>query len=113
MLPIKITSKEDSFGQVVYYTAGWAYGIALNGETICLGTEAEVKAILTNPRYHPDNPTVAQVISLERDLTRQVNNEIARERAGEVRVKQERHRRAVEIGVARRIRKPREKKNRA
>ena len=100
-------------GQVVQYIDGYAWGIAPTGETICLGTEVDIRTILVNPRKHPSNPTIAQIISLERQLLKQEDKKDIKEREKAKEEKEERHKLAEEFGVARKIGKPRKNKNRA
>ena len=92
---------KESEGQVIQYIDGYAWGVTPSGGTACLGTEPDIRAILANPRKHPSNPTIAQVISLERQL---IKNEQKKEQVvleQEATMKKERHQQAIEMGVAR------------
>ena len=105
-------SKEDSFGEVLNYIDGYAYGVSPEGRTVCLGTETDIRAILANPRKHPQNPTIAQVINLERQLVKQGQKQVSREQAKVKAEKKEKHKLAVKLGLAKK-REPRKNKNQA
>ena len=86
-------------GEVIRYIDGWAWGITSKGDTVCLGTEPDIKAILlTNKR--PTNPTIASVIAVERTLATKTRTKERAETAKEEAARRERHKRAVEAGVA-------------
>lgn len=87
-------------GQAIQYLDGYAWGITPSGGTICLGTETDIRAILANPKRHPNNPTIAQVISLERQLVKQRQKKEQDALEQDTTMRKKRHRRAVELGVA-------------
>ncbi|MFC1933454.1 hypothetical protein ACFLXU_07565 [Chloroflexota bacterium] len=60
-----------SWGEIIQYLDGMAYGIAPNGQTVCLGKEAEVKEMLADPLKHSTNTVKNDLIDLERQLTKQ------------------------------------------
>ena len=98
---------KDQNGQVIQYIDGWAWGITPEGRTVCLGTEPDIKAILANPRRHPENPTIAQVISVERHLFKQEEKKDKGEQKKVEERQKERHKLAEELGVAK-MKKPRD-----
>lgn len=64
---------KTSWGEVVYYLDGLCYGIAPDGHTVCLGAEADIKAMLADPTKRADNTLVNEIIDLERELTERGN----------------------------------------
>ena len=106
-------TKTQDTGGVIQYIDGYAYGITKEGKTLCLGEETKVKAVLSDPRRKLNNPAAQQVLELERDLMKQLDKQMKKERAKERADKEERKRRAVEFGVARKEGKVRKNKNRA
>lgn len=104
---------KEQEGQVIQYIDGFAWGITPRGDTICLGTETDIRTIVANPKLHPKNPTIAQVISTERALSKQEKTKAEKEQAKVETVRKERHQRAIEMGVTRKTKKPRKNKSRA
>ena len=45
-----ISDTKDSWGEVVQYLDGYAWGVAADGSTICLGVESAVKEAIANPK---------------------------------------------------------------
>ena len=74
---------KDTDGQSIQYLDGFAWGVTPEGGTICLGTEPDIRRILANPREHPRNPTIAEVISVERQLIKQDINKTKKEQGRE------------------------------
>lgn len=83
---------KDKEGQVIQYIEGFAWSINPKGETICIGTEDDIRTILANPRKHPSNPTIAQVISLERTLQKKQEEQEEKERVKKKKARFERFR---------------------
>ena len=69
----------ESWGEVLYYLDGLCYGIAPDGQTVCLGKEADIKEMLANPTKCSINPLVNDIIDLERELIKQKENEDGRQ----------------------------------
>jgi len=89
---------------------GIQYGVvAKSGNTICLGSETEIRGILANPRHHPDNPTIAQVIEVEQALSGQAEAKLEKERDKEKAVKAEKREKALSYGIPLRRKHQREK----
>jgi len=59
---------EIDWGEVICYMDGFAYGIAPNGDTICLGTTTITKAMLASPTKGSTNQTINDIINLEIEL---------------------------------------------
>ncbi len=95
-------------GQVIRYIDGFAWGVSPTGETLCLGTETDIRTILANPKLRPRNPTVASIVTLEKQLSKEVDLKENKEQEKERKEKEERHKRAVALGLAR---KPAKKEN--
>ena len=70
---------KESWGEVLYYLDGLCFGIAHDGRTVCLGKEVDIKAILANPTKRSNNPLTNDIIDLERQLTKQKENEDGRQ----------------------------------
>lgn len=56
----------QSWGAVFQYFDGWAWGIAADGRTICLGREDAVKAAVANPKLRSGYEDIDAIIELER-----------------------------------------------
>ena len=74
---------KDQDGQSIQYRDGFAWGITPEGRTICLGTEQNIRDILAHPKKRPENPTIAEVISIERQLLRQDTEKAVRKQERE------------------------------
>lgn len=74
-----MTKEQD--GQVIQYIDGFAWGVGPTGRTVCLGDEAKIKELLTMPKQkRAGNPTIDQIISLERSLVKQKEKEDVKEK---------------------------------
>jgi len=102
-------AKEQNTSEVIQYIDGWAFGVSKSGNTICLGSETEIRGILANPRHHPDNPTIAQVIEVEQALSGQAEAKLEKERDKEKAVKAEKREKALSYGIPLRRKHQREK----
>ncbi len=104
-------SKESDFGEVVAYIDGYAFGVSQNGQTVNLGSEAGIREILAHPRRRPENPTIAQIITLERELSKKSKIQKMKEQT-KVEVERAEHReRAEALGVVLKKRKARVGRN--
>ncbi len=56
------------WGQVIQYEGGRAWGITPELATICMGSEASIKATILDPRQRIDNIQITGIINLEREL---------------------------------------------
>ncbi|MFC1987761.1 hypothetical protein ACFLVH_04380 [Chloroflexota bacterium] len=63
-----------SWGEVIQYLDGLCFGIAPNGQTICLGKEAEIKEILADPGKRSINSVINEILELERELQAKESN---------------------------------------
>jgi len=72
-----------SWGEIIQYLGSMAYGIASNGQTVCLGKEGEVKEALLDSTKRSINPIINEIIDLERELVRQGENKDDRANTGE------------------------------
>ncbi len=61
----------QSWGEVVQYLDGWAWGVDIELNTVCLGKEDAVKAAIANPKLHCSITAIDQVIELEREIIKQ------------------------------------------
>jgi len=59
---------KQSWGEVIQYLDGYAWGIAADGQTICLGREVSIREVIANPKLMSFIPEVDGIISLEREL---------------------------------------------
>lgn len=91
--------KQDSFGEVVQFLDGCAYGITPKGNTVFIGSESDVRAILGG-KGRSENRVSTQIIELERKLQRESARLEKKEVIKETKVKVERHKKAVALGVA-------------
>ena len=71
--PEKQKSAKATWDEVVYYLDGFCYGVAPDGQIICLGDEADIKAMLADPTKRADDPRINEIIDLERELTERGN----------------------------------------
>ena len=62
-------SAKTSWGEVIQFLDGYAWGIAPDGHTVCLGAEADIKAMLADPTKRAANPLINEIVDLERELT--------------------------------------------
>lgn len=94
-------------GEVIQYIEGYAWSVNILGDTICLGEEDKIRTILAKPKEHPSNPTIAQVISVERKFLGQ-KEKVERQEQQRLKIeKRERHKRALKLGVAKKREKSR------
>ena len=77
-LPENKERHKDSWGEVVFYSDGWAWGISPTGATICLGREAAVRAAVANLMLRCRNETVNKIVELERKLQEDIKNQNGR-----------------------------------
>ncbi len=59
---------KQSWGEAIQYLDGYAWGIAVDGQTICLGRGASIREAIANPKLMSFIPEVDGIISLEREL---------------------------------------------
>jgi len=61
-----MASDSWSSGEQIYYLDGFAYGLDSGGNTICMGTEQEIKATIEVPKRI--NPVIDNIIEIERQI---------------------------------------------
>lgn len=86
---------QDTWGEVIYYLDGWAWGITKRGETKCLGLEASVREAITDPKLLRNDTEVNEIIELERRLIKEKENENGR--AADYNVKSSRKQRVIKV----------------
>lgn len=96
---------KDSWGRVISYSDGFAWGVSVEGVTICLGKEGDVKGAIADANLSSGYPDVDDIIGKERELQQKEGendgkrfrgNEVKRRaskasRRGNIRVRPVRH----------------------
>lgn len=65
------TPSKESWGEVMFYLDGRAYGITDTGRTIDMGAEKVVKSVIADPEGRYNIPAFDQIIELERKLQKE------------------------------------------
>ena len=60
----------DSWGNVTQFHGGYCYGVGVTGESVCCGTEDQVKEAIAK-RLRCGIPEIDRIIALERKLIAQ------------------------------------------
>ncbi|MFH1925761.1 MAG: hypothetical protein ABIK32_04640 [Chloroflexota bacterium] len=63
-------ARDTSWGQIIQYDNGQAWGIASDLRTVYLGLEADVRAAIDNPELKCGEPIIDGIIDKERELKR-------------------------------------------
>lgn len=68
------TDQDPDTASIIQYIEGYAWGIAIDGRTVCLGETEAIKAAIANPKLKSGYPDIDQIISLERDILKEIDN---------------------------------------
>ncbi len=63
-----------SVGGMIQYLDGWGWGVDVELNTLCLGGESAVKEAIANPKLKCSDPCINQIIELEREIIRGIEN---------------------------------------
>jgi len=69
----------QSWGEIIQYLDGMAFGIAPDGRTICLGNESDIREILSDASVRSNSPIINDIIDTERQLIKQREGENGRQ----------------------------------
>ena len=68
-MSVKDGSTSEEWSEVVSHLAGFSYGIAPDGHTVCLGEESSVKELIAGSSPTATGSVIQGIIGLERELT--------------------------------------------
>ncbi len=57
---------EQVWGELIYYLDGYAYSILESGDTVMIGRESEIRAMIADPSKKANNPVVQDIVDKER-----------------------------------------------